>query len=317
MRNRDQPARDSSLIGERKQVGAPPEGIAVRVCGPRDRPSIERLGHPPAVTAILCPSLPRRMAWRVSGTRAISFAAVEGRTGTVLGCVQFLRSRRSPHTWMFGHWRVAPALRNRGIGRRLLLEGARRLSGARRLYSYVEWDNEGSKEAHARLGFEAGRMLRGSATLGALSTIGAATPALRLDAVRARDWDVLFAIYVRAMGSLWLRLHPGIGPRNFLDGAPGGLRAIAVAVARGAPAATGAAAGLVVWAGAGPVLFADPDVCDAGFLARSALQILANGSRRDDEIRLRGLPRSLADRPGPIRFQELMGMPDVRTQWMG
>jgi len=119
------------------------------------------------------------------------------------------------------------------------------------------------------------------------------------------------------MGSLWLRLHPGIGPRNFLDGAPGGLRAIAVAVARGAPAATGAAAGLVVWAGAGPVLFADPDVCDAGFLARSALQILANGSRRDDEIRLRGLPRSLADRPGPIRFQELMGMPDVRTQWMG
>jgi RimJ/RimL family protein N-acetyltransferase len=296
---------------------APPDEIVVRACGAGDRASVERLGHPPAVASILCPSLPRRMAWRVSGTRAVSVAAVERRTGTVLGCVQFLRSRRSPHTWMFGHWRVAPAVRKRGIGRRLLLEGVRGLSGARRLYSYVEWENEGSKEAHARLGFEAGSTLRGSATLGALSTIGAATPALRLDAVRTRDWDVLFAIYARAMGSLWLRLHPGLGPRNFLDGAPGGLRAIAVAVARGGPAAKGAAVGLVIWAGAGPVLFADPDVCDAGLLARSALQILAKRSRRDDEIRLRGLPRSLADRPGPIRLQELMGMPDVRTQWRG
>ena len=295
----------------------PPDPIVLRVCGAGDRASVERLGHPPAVAAILCPSLPRRMAWRVSGTRAVSVAAVERRTGTVLGCVQFLRSRRSPHTWMFGHWRVAPAVRKRGIGRSLLLEGARGLTGARRLYSYVEWDNEGSKEAHARLGFESGSTLRGSATLGALSTIGAATPALRLDAVRTRDWDVLFAIYARAMGSLWLRLHPGLGPRNFLDGAPGGLRAIAVAVARGGPAGKGAAAGLVIWAGAGPVLFADPDACDAGLLARSALQILATRSRRDDEIRLRGLPRSLADRPGPIRFQELMGMPDVRTQWRG
>ena len=300
-----------------KQAVAPPGDIVLRVCGAGDRASIERLGHPPAVAAILCPSLTRRVVWRLSGTRALSVAAVEGRAGTVVGCVQFLRSRRSPHTWMFGHWRVAPAIRRRGIGRRLILEGTRRLPEALRLYSYVEGDNDGSKEAHARLGFEAGRTLRGSATLGALSTIGATTPALRLDPVRAGDWDVLFAMYVRSMGSLWLRLHPGIGPRNFLEGAPGGLRAVAVAVARGGRKAMGPAVGLVVWAGAGPVFFADPAVCDQGLLARVALQILAKGSSRDDEIRLRGLPRSLAERPGPIRFQELMGMPDVRTQWVG
>jgi L-amino acid N-acyltransferase YncA len=304
------------MIGRGQGVVAQPAGFVVCVCGPGDRASVERLGHPPAVAAILCPSVSRRIGWRLSGTRALSVAAVQERTRTVLGCVQFLRSRRSPHTWMFGHWRVAPASRRRGIGRRLLQEGLRLLPEVRRLYSYVEWENDGSKEAHARLGFEAGRTLRGSATLGALSTIGAATPALRLDAVRTRDWDLLFGIYARAMGSLWLRLHPGLGPRNFLDGAPGGLRAIAVAVARGLPA-EGSSAALVVWAGAGPILYADPEVCDHGLLARSALQILAKGSRRDDAIRLRGLPRSLAGRPGPIRLQELMGMPDVRTQWLG
>jgi RimJ/RimL family protein N-acetyltransferase len=301
---------------EATQVVTRSHDVALRVCGPADRAAIERLGHPPAVAAILCPSLPLRMLWRLSGTHALSVAAVEERTGMVLGCVQFLRSRRSPHTWMFGHWRVVPAMRRRGVGRRLIQEGSRRLPGASRLYSYVERDNDGSKEAHARLGFEAGRTLRGNASLGALSTIGPTTPALRLDPVRRRDWDVLFAIYVRAMGTLWLRLHPGIGPRNFLEGAPGGLRAISVAIARGSRETKGPAAGLVVWAGAGPVFFADPTVCDHGLLARVALQIMAKGSRRDDEIRLRGLPRSMGDRPGPIRFQELMGMPDVRTQWV-
>ncbi len=305
--------------------------VVVRACGAADRASIERLGHPPAVARILCPPPARRIAWCLSGTRAVSVVAADGRTGSVLGCVQFLRSRRSADTWMFGHWRVTAALRQQGIGRRLLMEGTRWLPDASRLYSYVEWGNEVSTAAHERLGFEAGRTLRGTATLGALSTIGAATPALRLQPLRARDWDVLFAIYARAMGSLWLRLFPGTGPRSFLDGARGGLRAVAVAIARGLPAGggkgqgappadspvEGSAAGFVVWGSGGPTFYADPEVCDQGLLARAALQIIAQGSRRDDEIRLRGLPRSLADRPGPIRIQELMGMPDVRTQWLG
>src|SRR5437762_2638271 len=174
VREASRSAPESSVVRRRDAIMPPPDPIVLRLCGAGDRASVERLGHPPAVAAILCPSLPRRMAWRVSGTRAVSVAAVERRTGAVLGCVQFLRSRRSPHTWLFGHWRVAPAVRKRGIGRRLLLEGVRGLTGARRLYSYVEWDNEGSKEAHARLGFESGSTLRGSAPLGALSTIGAA-----------------------------------------------------------------------------------------------------------------------------------------------
>jgi len=37
----------------------------------------------------------------------------------------------------------------------------------------------------------------------------------------------------------------------------------------------------------------------------------------DLEIGLRGLPRSLTVRPGTIVLQELMGMPDVKTQWRG
>jgi len=295
----------------------PPAGLLVRECGPGDRCAIEGLGHPPAIAGILCPSLARRALWRLSGTRVVSIAALDGRTGGAIGCVQFLRSRRARETWMFGHWRVAPALRRRGIGRLLVREGTRRLPGVQRLYSYVEADNELSREAHARLGFEPALRLRGVAPLGALSTIGAATPALRLEPVRSRDWDRLFALYAKAMGSLWLRLHPGLGPGTFLQGTSGGPRAVAAAVARSGRPPDDAIAGLVVWAGPGTTVFVDPDLCDQALLARAALQILARGSRRDDEIRLRGLPQSIRDRPGPIRLQELWGMPDVRTQWRG
>ncbi|HKB08845.1 MAG TPA: hypothetical protein VKF61_11245, partial [Candidatus Polarisedimenticolia bacterium] len=55
--------------------------------------------------------------------------------------------------------------------------------------------------------------------------------------------------------------------------------------------------------------------CDQAFLARVALQLLGQGARRDLEVELRGLPRLLTERPGPIRLRALMGMPDVPTQW--
>jgi len=76
-------------------------------------------------------------------------------------------------------------------------------------------------------------------------------------------------------------------------------------------------AGFVLWEGEAVTVFADPAACDHGFLARAALQVMARGARRDLEIGLRGLPRSLAVRPGPIGLQVLMGMPDVMTRWQG
>ena len=304
----------------------------IRLCRPADRASIERLGHPPHVADILCPRPARRLAWRLLGTRAVPVLAEEEGTGAVVGSVQFVRSRRSPDTWMFGHWRVAAARRREGIGRRMLVEGMRLLPPqVARLYSYVDWDNDASIAAHERLGFESGRTLWGKAPLGVLTTVGPATPALRLEPVGLRDWPVLFTIYTRAVGSLWLRLFPELGPRNFLGGTLGGLRAGVVAVARGqsgaawstlAPrAGTGtpdrSVAGFVLWEGEAVTVFADPAACDHGFLARAALQVMARGARRDLEIGLRGLPRSLAVRPGPIGLQVLMGMPDVMTRWQG
>jgi len=291
---------------------------------------IERLGHPPSVAGMLCPPRARRIAWCLMGTRAVTVLAEEAETGAVVGSAQFVRQRRSPGTWIFGHWRVAAGRRRQGIGRRILAEGLRRLPEVTRLYSHVELGNDASIAAHERLGFEVGRTLWGSAPLGVLSTIGPATPALRLEPVGARDWPVLFAIYARAMGSLWLRLFPSLGPGTFLGGTRGGLRAGAVAVARGGQGTAGAratgaraistdrsVAGYLVWEGSGVTLFADPDACDQALLARGALQGLAQGGRRDLEIGLRGLPRSLTVRPGTIVLQELMGMPDVKTQWRG
>jgi len=289
-------------------------GIVVRACRPHDRGPLLRLGHPPVVADILCPPSWRGLLWRLKGARAVSVVAEETATGMILGAVQFVRSPRSPDTWMFGHWRVAAGRRRQGIGRRLLRQGALLLPDARRLYSYVDWGNDASITAHQRCGFEAGRCLFGSAPLGQLSTIGPATPALRLEPVGRRDWPILFGLYARAMGSLWLRLHPGLGPRTFLGGALAGLRAALVAVVRGAvPGAR--ACGFVIWEGATVTFFADPEVCDAALLARVALQIASLGGRRDSRLALRGLPHRIMDRQGPLTAQILMGMPDVRTQW--
>ena len=318
--------------GARNAGGLPGRSrTLIRLCRPADRASIERLGHEPHVADILCPKSARRLAWRLVGTRAVAVLAEEVGTGAVIGSVQFVRSRRSSDTWMFGHWRVAAARRRQGIGRRILVEGAGLLPQVARLYSYVDWDNDASIAAHERLGFEAGRTLWGKAPLGVLTTVGPATPALRLEPVGARDWPVLFAIYARAMGCLWLRLFPGLGPGNFLGGTLGGLRAGVVAVVRGLPGVAWSTtdpragttspdrsvAGFVLWEGEAVTLFADPAVCDHAFLARAALQAIARGARRDLEIGLRGLPRSLPVRPGPIRFQAVMGMPDVMTRWQG
>ena len=55
--------------------------------------------------------------------------------------------------------------------------------------------------------------------------------------------------------------------------------------------------------------------CDAALLAKVALRLVALGAKRDATLELRGLPRSLVVRPGPIDVQILMGMPDPPTQW--
>lgn len=309
---------------EGSPVGA---GIVVRACGEADHGSIERLGHPPAVADLFCATLSRRVVWRLTGTRAVPVLAQEVSSGEVLSSVQFLRSRRSRDTWMFGHWRTAAARRRQGHGRRVLQKGLRLLPGVRRLYSYVDWGNETSIAAHERLGFEAGLSLWGGAPLGLLSTIGTPTPALRLEPVEGGDWSSLFSLYARAMGTLWLRLFPAMTPRTFLAATRGGLRAAAIAVARaprlasarvvraGKISADRSVSGFVLWEGAAVTLFVDPETCDPSFLARVALQVIAQGTRRDLEIRLRGIPRSLAARPGPIQFRVLMGMPDVGSQW--
>jgi acetyltransferase (GNAT) family protein len=316
-------------VGAARAVAEEPvgDGALIRVCRPGDRGSIERLGHPPAIADMFCPPRSRRIAWRLLGTRAVSLLAQEAGTGSALGSVQFVRSRRSPDTWMFGHWRILAGRRRQGWGRRILAEGLRLLPQIRRLYSLVDVDNEASMAAHRRLGFEAGSALWGSAPLGVLSTIGPATPALRLEPVAGRDWSVVFAIYARSMGSLWLRLFPGLGQGSFLGGERGGLRAGVIAVARGLSGSVALsvraartpadrpAAGFVLWEGAGVTLFAEPATCDQAFLARVALQLLGQGARRDLEVELRGLPRLLTERPGPIRLRALMGMPDVPTQW--
>ncbi len=302
----------NGAIEVRSGPGLP--GIGVRACRPDDRAGLIRLGHPPRVADILCPSPGRALLWHLKGTRCATLVAEETATGTILGAVQFVRCPRPPGTWMFGHWRVTAGRRRQGIGRRLLREGAGRLPDVLRLYSYVDWGNDASIAAHKRCGFEAGLTLFGSAPLGLLSTIGPATPALRLEPAGRREWPVLFGLYARAMGSLWLRLRPGLRPRTFLGGAIAGLRVALVAVVRGA-AAGARPLGFVLWEGATVTLYADPVACDAALLARVALQVAALGGRRDSTLDVRGLPTGLADRPGPLAAQILMGMPDVPTQW--
>ena len=273
-----------------------------------------RLGHPPGVVDILCPPLARRIGWGLRGTLSRTALALDGRPGGILGSVQFLRSRRDRGTWMFGHWRVAAGRRREGIGRRLLREGAGLLPDGTRLYSYVDWGNEASLAAHERCGFEAGRTLHGSAPLSVLTTIGAATPALRLEPAGWRNPSLLFGLYARSMGSLWFRLFPGLRPRRFLAPRIASFRVVLLAMARDAERA-GGPAGLVVWEGESLTFFADPAACDAALLARVALQLTALGARREATLDLRGLPRTFLARPGPIALQVLMGMPDPPTQW--
>ncbi len=305
----------SSVGGARdRPVEAGSAAVVVRLCRPQDRSALLRLGHPPVVARILCPAAGRDLLWRLRGTRSVSVVAEETATGLLVGSVQFIQTARRPGTWMFGHWRVAAGRRRQGLGRRLLHEGALLLPAARRLYSYVDWGNEQSMAAHERCGFEPGRSLFGSAPLGLLSTIGPATPALRLEPAGRRDWSSLFGLYARAMGILWLRLAPGLGPGNFLGGALAGIRVALVAVVRG-PGRDARASGFVLWEGRRVTFFAEPDVCDTALLARVALQIIALGGRRDSTLEVRGLPAALLEKPGPIAAQILMGMPDVRTQW--
>jgi hypothetical protein len=309
------------------EEGSRPAGgpqVEIRLCLSSDREGLQRLGHPPGVVDILCPPLGRRIAWRLRGTLSRTALAIDGRTRSVLGSVQFLRSRRDRATWMFGHWRIAAGRRREGIGRRLLREGSACLPAGARLYSYVDAGNEPSIAAHERCGFEAGRTLQGSAPLSVLTTIGPATPALRLEPAGFGDSSVVFGLYARAMGSLWFRLFPRLRPGRFLPRRFAGFRVVLLAKTRDAEPGGGrqgdgrggsGPAGIVVWEGESLMLYVDPAACDAAFVARVALQLTALGARRESTLEIRGLPRTFLLRPGPIHMQVLMGMPDPWTQW--
>jgi hypothetical protein len=240
----------------------------------------------------------------------------------IVGSVHFVRSGRDAATWMFGHWRVAAALRRRGIGAGLVREGVRRIGVIERLYSYVEYGNDASLAAHRRLGFEAAPALEGAISLGALSTLGSPAPALRLEPVDRRAWTALLPLYAAATGVLWLRLFPrSIDPISMLAEIGGreavrlvprllllpGARAFRVEVPGRPPA------GFVVRDGSGATLYCVPSRCSTSILARTALQLLALGTPRKESIRLVGLPAELASRSGPIETRRLMGLPDARS----
>src|SRR5439155_203040 len=160
--------------------------------------------HVPLVP-FLCIVLPEAWEGSLRSRRAVRALAL---ASGALGGVQFVRSSIDHATWMFGHWRVAPARRREGIGRRLLSEGSRFLPGIGRLYSYIDWGNEVSVLAHERLGFEACPLARGSALLGALSTVGPSAPALGFEPRRRSDWPALFDLYRKAAGPIWFGLFP-------------------------------------------------------------------------------------------------------------
>jgi len=299
-----------------------PGALRVRRCSARDRLGLEAIGNPAPVAAALCPSLPTRIAWALTGLRAVTFVAENLSEGILAGCVQFVRARCDTGTWMFGHWRVAPAFRRQGVGRRLIEEGARRIPRLRRLYSHVDWGNEISILAHERLGFERAQELQGAAVLGALATIGPVTPAPRLRPASGRDGVEIRRIHAVAMGPLWSRLFPGAGesfsvpagaaalgpPRMFL-------RAVREGPARvlfvpGAP--QGSAAGFVVLRRRGSiVLYVDPGACNGRLLAGVAAHLLSMGASRDSAVLLRGLPPSILAAPGPIAAMVLMGRADI------
>ena len=292
--------------------------VRVRRARPSDRPALKALGHPPGAVFAIAPSPAGRLEWRSRGMRVVGLVAEEC-DGQLVGSVHFVRNRRERKTWLFGHWRVSGAYRRSGIGRHLLREGLRALPEATRLYSFVDWGNEGSVAAHRHLGFEAAPELWGSALLGPLSTLGSPAPAIVLSAVPRSRRAILAQPFRRAMGPLWCRLFPDQARR----GEPG--PAIAPWDLRGAighlwrrttcryrVAASGDRIEAVELAmGAAKTLFLDPEACDAGWLARLAQALLASGCDRSTEIEIRGVTRSLVERGGPIRAQILMGLTDV------
>jgi RimJ/RimL family protein N-acetyltransferase len=283
---------------------------------------LQSIGHPPGVAQAFVPSPPRRLGWWLSGHRIVNVVAEDRRSGRIVGSVQFIRSLRDPGTWMFGHWRVVAARRREGIGRHLLRRGFRLLGKASRLYSYVDWGNDVSVEAHLRLGFETASVARGSATLAVLSTIGPAAPSIRLQPVRRSKAGALYPLYAASMGDLWLRLFPGLDRVSFLD-SDGDRRRLVTLLRRGLLERPerlwlidpGEPAGFVRWEASGVELFIDPARCEAGMLSRVALQLLALGAPREERALLRGLPRGFLARPGPVQGRMLMGMIDAARRF--
>jgi acetyltransferase (GNAT) family protein len=304
---------------DRREEQRPRGSVRVRPCAPGDGVALRRLGHPPGVPELFLPSLARRLGWRLGRVLASGLVAERAERAEIVGSVRFVRDRREPATWIFEHWRVAASCRGTGIGGLLLREGVRLVPGIERLYSYVDWGNEISFRAHLRLGFEASPSFQGWAELGALSTIGPPSPSVSLEPVRGQHQMELFPLYTRAMGSLWLRLLPGLEPRRFLAGcedapplAVWGTRALWGAPVRAwIVRAQGPPTALLLRRGAVVTLFTDPDACNAGLLARVAARMIALGMPRERRIELRGLPRELAARRGLITARILMAMSDV------
>lgn len=292
--------------------------MRIRECQRSDRQSLDHLGHLPDAIETLCPSLYTRVAWAIRHTRVRSFVIEDPASETAVGSVQFVRSRIDRHTWMFGHWRVSPEQRGRGIGGALLRGALARIAGVKRLYSLIEAENEASLLAHERLDFERSKRHFGGGPLGFLSTIGSPTPAVRLERVAGGDRPALFALYQRAMGVLWERLFPGLTAARFVHAVaepPDPARP-------GHPAATipdsvmlvhdsDERPAFLVRSGRRTSLFCSPERCDAGLVARVASRLLASGAGRDEWLALRGLPGPLGRRPAPIRSWILMGTADL------
>jgi GNAT superfamily N-acetyltransferase len=275
--------------------------LRVRACRAGDRAALLAIGHPPGVPAVMAPGALLRLRWFLSGTCALGFVAEED--GALVGSVHFVRDRRDPATWMFGHWRVAAARRRAGVGASLLREAARRIPGLRRLYSHVDWGNEASLLAHERLGFERAPEIQGRASLGGLAGLGPPAPPARLDPVRPAEWPALYPHYARAMGEAWLRLFPEHGPE--VAARPGrGARAFWVRAGEGS-------AGFLLERPGSLTLYLDPARCTGAVLARCAGRLLGEGRPGTAAIDLRGLGRDLVARPGPIAAQVLMAMPDA------
>jgi hypothetical protein len=293
--------------------------MRIRECQRSDRRSLEHLGHLPDVIETLCPTPFTRLAWALSGMKVRSFVLEKPASGMLPGSVQFVRSRIDSATWMFGHWRVSPEGRGQGAGGALLRGALRYLSGATRLYSLIEAENDASLLAHERLGFNRSNLQFGGGPLGFLSTIGPPAPAVQLVRAAGGGRQELFALYQSAMGSLWGRLFPGLAATRFLYAAaepPDPAHP-------GHPAATIPDSVMLVHDGEEhpafvvrirrrTFLFCNPERCNAGLVARVASRLLALGAGRDEWLAVRGLPGPLGRRPGPIRSWILMGTADLK-----